>query len=67
MPYFSIESATYERLSERMNFISSGVTWLIDGHRSKLSLAYENRPVYFTNGTLHKRLGSEVMQYQIFF
>mgnify|MGYP001373233434 CR=1 FL=1 len=67
MPYFSIESAAYQRLSEQMNFISSGLTWLIDGHHSKLTLAYENRPVYNIDGMLDTRLGSGIMQYQILF
>ena len=70
MPYASLQSANYERLEEQMHVFNLGINWLIQGHGSKISLNYENRPVYknavdpnmlIRNG----RKGSWVIQYQI--
>lgn len=68
MPYASLMSADYERLSDRMNVYSVGINWLIKGHGSKFSLDYQSRPVYENqNGNLIKteRKGQLVLQYQI--
>jgi hypothetical protein len=46
-----------------------GLNWFINGHKSKLSLDYQNRPTYFKSGTDIKtgpRRGSVTLQYQIF-
>lgn len=67
MPYFSVQHGNYERLVGKMNFYSSGLTWLINGHKSKVTMAYENRPVFYTNGDQTQRQGSFVLQYQIFY
>ena len=50
MPYASLMSANYDRLSDQMNVIDIGVNWLIKGHTSKLTLDYQNRPVYESQG-----------------
>jgi hypothetical protein len=44
----------------------AGVNWLIEGHRSKVSLNYQNRPV-FSNTDLKEqsRKGMVVLQFQI--
>jgi hypothetical protein len=67
MPYFSSQMADYSRLSKNMQFYSTGVSVLLNGHKSKITLAYENRPVYFTDNSDVRRLGSCVLQYQIFY
>lgn len=70
MPYASLMSADYDRLSDRMNVMNVGVNWLIKGHTSKLTLDYQNRPVYKTEGTDLVKDGTRgqvVLQYQIFF
>ena len=68
MPYASLMSADYDRLSDRMNVVDVGVNWLIKGHSSKLSLDYQNRPVYKQQGTdlvKNGTRGQVVLQYQI--
>jgi hypothetical protein len=70
MPYASIMSGDYARLSDRMNVWDAGINWLIKGHTSKISLDYQNRPVYALSGTdLVKTTskGQVVLQYQVNF
>lgn len=70
MPYASLMSANYERLSDTMNVYDIGVNWLIKGHTSKISLDYQSRPVYQQQGAdwvKTDRRGQVVMQYQVFF
>lgn len=70
MPYVSGQLADYQALGNKTMLIANvGVNWLIDGHRSKLSLDYQNRPTYFRNGSGDVALGSRkscvIIQYQI--
>jgi hypothetical protein len=70
MPYASLMSADYDRLSGRMNVLDLGVNWLMKGHSSKLTLDYQLRPVYEPQGNdLAKTTNASqvVLQYQIFF
>jgi hypothetical protein len=70
MPYASFMSGNYDRLSDQMSVIDVGVNWLIKGHTSKLTLDYQNRPVYEAQGQeLVKSLskGQVVLQYQVSF
>lgn len=70
MPYASLMSADYDRLSDQMNVVDVGVNWLIKGHTSKLTLDYQNRPVYETQGTdlvKSTNKGQVVLQYQVYF
>lgn len=71
MPYVSLQHATYERLAKDVNYWDMGVNWLLKGHTSKLTLAYQNRPVYqvLTPGAdaaLIDHKGAFVLQYQVF-
>lgn len=67
MPYASIQHANYDRLNTAMNFYDLGVNWLLAGHTSKLTLSYQNRPVYNTSGDLLTHKNAFVAQYQVFF
>lgn len=72
MPYASLQHARYERLQKDMNYVDAGVNWLLKGHTSKLTLAYQNRPLYYTNSSTGKcdrdgHRGAVVLQYQVFF
>lgn len=70
MPYASLMSASYDRLSDQMNVVDVGVNWLIKGHTSKLTLDYQNRPVYEAQGTeliRSSNKGQVVLQYQVSF
>lgn len=68
MPYATLMSAQYDRLSNSMNAFDIGINWFIKDHSSKLSLDYQNRPVYKNQaGDLIKsgNKGQVVLQYQI--
>ena len=70
MPYASLMSASFDQLKDQMGVYNVGVNWLIKGHGSKLTLDYQNRPVYASQGgdlvkTTNK--GQVVLQYQISF
>lgn len=71
MPYATFQSANYDRLDKHMMVYDLGVNWLIKGHASKLTLDYQNRPVYVppvdTQLVRDSRKGQVVLQYQIFF
>jgi len=71
MPYASLQYAHYERLNDNMAFWDGGVNWLLKGHTSKLTFAYQSRPVYQLNavsGGADKidRKGSVLVQFQVF-
>jgi hypothetical protein len=70
MPYVSLQSAQLDRLDKQMNVYSAGINWFIKGHTSKITLDYQNRPVYELQGSdliRSDRRGQVVIQYQIFF
>ena len=73
-PYGQFTLSDYERVKVPISTYSIGVNWLQAGHRSKLSLDYQSRPVLREgNGeklVLHSmdpRKGMLVMQYQFSF
>jgi hypothetical protein len=68
--FFDFQSSDFDRLDERMNAWSVGVHWLIRGMDSRLSFGYQDRPVFFSNGTIieeGERKGMSVIQYQHWF
>lgn len=68
LPYASLMSADYDRLSDQMNVFALGVNWLLKGHGSKFSLDYQSRPVYEDQGgnlVKAERKAQVVLQYQI--
>jgi hypothetical protein len=68
MPYASLMSASFDRLTGSMNVYSLGVNWLLSGHASKISLDYQSRPVYDLQDdrlVRSTRKGQIVLQYQI--
>lgn len=72
MPYASVQHADYERLDKALNYVDAGVNWLLKGHTSKLTLALQNRPLYYTDaitgkGMLDGHKSADVLQYQVFF
>jgi len=71
MPYASLQHASYDRLANKMNYYELGTSWLLKGHTSKLTFAYQNRPVYETltpgaKAIQTERKNSFVLQYQVF-
>jgi hypothetical protein len=70
MPFASLQSADYDRLTDVMNLYNVGVNWLIKGQNGKLTLNYENRPVYKASTVPNElakdgRKGAWILQYQI--
>lgn len=71
MPYVSAQYADYDALENKaMTVFDIGINWLMNGHRSKLSLDYQNRPTYYlgTGGEIKSgtRKSCVILQYQIF-
>jgi hypothetical protein len=71
MPYASLQYASYDRLNDPMFFWDAGINWLLKGHTSKLTLGYQNRPVYIVKpgnnrADVDGRRGSLILQYQVF-
>jgi hypothetical protein len=72
MPYLSGTYADYTALNHKhMLVFDAGLNWFITGHRSKLSLDYQNRPTYLLDANSEvqagARKGSVTLQYQITF
>jgi hypothetical protein len=71
MPYANLQYAHYDRLQDNMAFWDVGVNWLLKGHTSKLTFAYQNRPIYQVMAGSQlaeaiERKGSFLLQYQVF-
>lgn len=70
-PFGLIQYSNYEVLNDPMLMWELGANWLIDGHRAKLSLGYQNRPIFKANNAGEfvntESKGMFVMQYQINF
>jgi hypothetical protein len=70
MPYATVQSAKYTRLDKQMTVFDVGLNWFIKGHTSKLTLDYQNRPVFdpvASQLVRSTRKSSLTLQYQIFF
>jgi hypothetical protein len=67
LPYVAWQHAQYERLNKPMNFLDLGISWLLKGHTSKVTTAWQSRPVYQTSGSLDGRKSAFLLQYQVFF
>jgi hypothetical protein len=71
MPYVSYQYSHYKRLADDVNYYDVGINWLLAGHTSKFTLAYQNRPYYITasNGenVVDSRRSAVVLQYQVYF
>ncbi len=70
MPYASMQWSNYDRLKDKMIFWDAGINWLIKNHSAKISIAYQNRPVYENvpgeyQAMQNGRKGSLVMQMQV--
>lgn len=67
MPYVSLQHADYEGLNDAVDFFDIGINWLLSGHASKFTVAYQNRPVFEASGNKIDTIGAVVAQYQVFF
>ncbi|MBK8851713.1 MAG: hypothetical protein IPN73_16415 [Saprospiraceae bacterium] len=70
LPYAACTYASFERLQgEKTVVIDAGINYLIQGHQSKITLNFQNRPEYaLNNGEVISagRKNNLVLQYQIF-
>ncbi|MEO9474087.1 MAG: porin [Cyclobacteriaceae bacterium] len=69
-PNLTLEIGDFEALEDPMVLVQAGVNYLLGGHKSKLSLMYQNRPVFIDEGEgamVDSRKSMAVLQYQIRF
>lgn len=71
LPYASVQYAQLQRLADPMLYWDCGVNWLISGHQSKITAAWQNRPVFAPNASGEQksiaRKNAFVVQYQLAF
>lgn len=65
-PYVCYQRNNFDLLKNETQVYDLGVNWLMRGHKAKLSLDYQNRPVYKSDYTVGSRRGCVILQYQIF-
>jgi hypothetical protein len=70
--YGDVQYSNFQGLEEVMMMYEAGVNWFIHGgHHAKLTLGYQDRPVYkmnqFAKEVLYTRKGMLILQYQISF
>jgi hypothetical protein len=70
MPYVSGTYADWKRLGGKpMILYNAGMNWLINGHKAKITLDWQNRPVFAeADGKVSNtgRRNCLILQYQIF-
>ena len=76
-PYVLVMNANYERLGLPMVVYGAGISLLIDGYKTRLTLDIQNRPTYFSKGEVivdqpdviysGPRKNQIVLQYQLVF
>ena len=68
-PYACAQYSAFQLLKDPMLMYEAGVNWLIEGHRSKISLNYQDRPIFNLNSlndyVVTTRRGMVVIQFQI--
>ncbi len=49
-PFLATQISNFQALNEPMAMVEGGINWYINGdHQSKLSLNYQNRPIFVSN------------------
>ena len=66
MPYSGFQMSKWDRLNSWMGIVDAGVNFLLVGNKAKITLNYQNRPV-FDNSTLKQtsRASAVIVQWQI--
>jgi hypothetical protein len=71
MPYATAQYAQYQKLNDPMLVMDIGLNWLMQGHTQKLTLDYQNRPVFTANSVgdlgASARKSTLILQYQTSF
>jgi hypothetical protein len=72
MPYATAQAARFDAVKNSVNTFGAGVNWLLDGHRSKITLDYQNRGDFQGNPASgdkvrqNGRRSQVTLQYQVF-
>lgn len=65
-PYFDVQASQFEKLNSWMHCYNAGVNLLLVGNKAKLSLNYQNRPVFSnTSFEQNARRSAVVLQWQV--
>ena len=65
-PYLDIQASKFEKLNDWMTCYNAGVNLLLVGNKAKLTLNYQNRPIFSnTDFTQIKRNSAVIMQWQV--
>jgi hypothetical protein len=64
-PYVTYYRGKFDLLQDPSQVYDLGINYLISGHKSKVSLDYQNRPYYRTDQTVAGRRGALILQYQV--
>ncbi|MGL1889447.1 MAG: hypothetical protein OCD76_23230 [Reichenbachiella sp.] len=69
MPYASMQLAVFDKLDDSMIMYDLGFSYLFNGHKNKLTLGVQNRPIFDSNSNSEiksvDRKNMYVLQYQI--
>lgn len=63
MPYFCTQIAKWDRLNDIMATFDAGLNFLFDGHKYKMTINYQNRPV-FNNTTFDVMQRNSMVNFQ---
>ncbi len=66
MPYVSLQCSDYRAIDDPMLFWDIGCNFLLKEHAAKFTLALQNRPLVFADGSAAGRRNSLILQYNIF-
>jgi hypothetical protein len=66
MPFISYTRSDFDKLKDPVNLYDIGVNLLMNGHKSKLSFDYQNRPAYNADFKVGQRKSCFILQYQLF-
>lgn len=64
-PHLSIQHSVFEGLKDASTIYDLGVNVFFKGHDQKLTLSYQNRPIFNKNTEVSSRKGMVILQYQI--
>ena len=65
-PYLDVQASKFEKLNDWMTCYNAGVNLLLVGQKAKLTLNYQNRPIFSnTDFTQVKRISAVILQWQI--
>lgn len=66
MPYVGVQTSVWDRLNYPMITVDTGMNFLFEGHRYKISVNYQNRPIFDTTSYQQiKRNSSIILHLQV--